>query len=120
MQSRSPIRVLLVEDHTVFREGLRSLLVDQELFALVGEAATSQEALKLVPQEKPDVILLGLMLSDGSSLASISHFCATRPSAKVIVLTGISEEEMLSQAVLSGAMGIVRKREPLQVLLKSP
>ena len=73
-----PINILLVEDHTLLREGLRSLMANRERFCVVGEAVTAEEGLELARQEKPDIVLLGLLLRDGNSLPRIREFYALR------------------------------------------
>jgi two-component system nitrate/nitrite response regulator NarL len=113
------IRVLLVEDHTVIRAGLRLLLESRRGLVVVGEATTCAEALELVARERPDIILLDLALGteDGLDLLPVLKTRAT--SARVLVLTGICAVEEHRQAIRQGAMGLVLKEQAPEVLLRA-
>ncbi len=113
------IRVLLVDDHKVVREGLRLLIQSQPGFKVVGEAGNSKEALLVAAREQADVILLDLDLGTESGIDIISQLLATAKRAHVLALTGLRDPEVHRQAILHGAMGVVQKEKASQVLLKA-
>jgi DNA-binding NarL/FixJ family response regulator len=114
-----PIKVLLIEDHVVVRTGLRMLLDGQPTISVVGEAGTREDALALASSEQPNIILLDPMLNTDSSLAFLPELLACAARARVIVLTGVLDPEMHRRSVSLGAMGIVLKDQPPEVLFKA-
>jgi len=117
--SSREIRVILVDDHKVVREGLRLLIQSQPGFKVVGDAVNSKEALLVAAREQPDVILLDLDLGSESGIDIISQLLATATRAHVLALTGLRDPEVHRQAILHGAMGVVQKEKASQVLLKA-
>ncbi|HTG15118.1 MAG TPA: response regulator transcription factor [Blastocatellia bacterium] len=113
------IRVLLVDDHSVVRTGLRLIIQGSAGMTMVGEAADRDEALALTAREKPDIILLDLDLGEDSGLAIISELLAAASEARVIILTGLRDPEVHRKAVLLGAMGLVSKEKAAEVLIKA-
>src|SRR6185295_6593969 len=113
------IRVLLVDDHSVVRTGLRLILQGSTGMIMVGEAADRDEALAIAAREQPDVILLDLDLGDESGLAIISELIVAAGEARVIILTGVRDPEVHRKAVMLGAMGVVSKEKAAEVLLKA-
>ena len=113
------IRVMLVDDHKVVREGLRLLIQSQPGFKVVGDAGNSKEALLVAAREQPDVILLDLDLGTESGIDIIPQLLATARSARVLALTGLRDPEVHRQAILHGAMGVVQKENASEVLLKA-
>lgn len=116
--TKSRIRILLVDAHRLVRAGLRMLIDSQAGMAVVGEAANRAEALALADHEQPDLILLDLDLGDESGLDLLPELCGHR-HARVIVLTGVRDTEMHSAAVRLGAMGVVLKQQPPDVMVKA-
>jgi DNA-binding NarL/FixJ family response regulator len=114
-----PIRVLLVDDHAVMRMGLRLLLEGQPDLLVVGEAATSAEALAAATCVAPDVIVLDLDLGGESAIDSLPALRAAAPRARVLILTGVRDPNLHRQAVLCGAMGLIRKETAAGVLLQA-
>lgn len=111
MTTASPsIRVLLVDDHAVVRLGLRSLLVNQPGFRVVGEAGTAAEAVAMARQARPDVILMDVRLPDGSGIEACRKIKAESPEARVVMLTSYSDEEAIVGAVMAGANGYLLKQ----------
>lgn len=113
------IRVMLVEPHEVVRDGLRLLIQSEPGLKVVGEAGNPKEALLVAARKQPDVILLALDLGTESSIEIISQLQAAAESARVLVLTGLSDPEVHRQAILHGAMGVVQKTNGSQVLLRA-
>ena len=117
--SSREIRVIIVDDHEVVREGLRLLIKSEPGLKVVGEAGNSKEALLVAAREQPDIILLDLDLGTESGLDIISQLLATAKRARVLALTGLRDPEVHRQTILRGAMGVVQKEKASQVLLKA-
>ncbi len=104
-----PIRVLLADDHAVFRQGLRQLLDQEDDIAVVGEAATGEEAQALVRELRPDVVLMDIAMPDTDGLAATRAIRAAHPQTSVIMLTMYGEEASALEAVRAGAQGYLVK-----------
>jgi DNA-binding NarL/FixJ family response regulator len=118
MQS-PPIRVLLLDQHTIVREGVRLLLESQCGVAVVGEAGDSQTAIMLADEQKPDIVLLELNLDGELNAEVIADLLQVAPMARIILLTGIEETPILQLAVQMGAMGVVAKSQSSGILVKA-
>jgi DNA-binding NarL/FixJ family response regulator len=103
------IRVLIVDDHPVVRQGLRVLLEVQDGFLVVGEAGDADTALALAAEQHPDVILLDLKLRGRDGIAVLGELSAQENPARVLVLTSATEPASASLAVRSGASGMLYK-----------
>jgi DNA-binding NarL/FixJ family response regulator len=115
-----PIRVLLVDDHAIIREGLRDLIATRPEMTVVGDAATRDAALGLARRERPDVIVLDLDLGEDSGLALIPELLeAAGPATSIIVLTGVREVEKRDEAMALGARGVVLKERGATELLSA-
>src|SRR5690242_17596457 len=118
--SMSPaIRVLLVDDHAVVRTGLRMLIESAPGLTVVGEAGKRSAALELAARAQPDIILLDLDLGDESSLDFLPELLALVPTGRVLILTGLLDPAQHERAVRLGAVGVVRKDEVGDVLIKA-
>jgi DNA-binding NarL/FixJ family response regulator len=114
-----PIRILLVDDQVIVREGLRLLLESQTGFNVVGDAASCNQAVVVAKNEQPDVILLDLDLGDSHGLTCLTELLSVAPKTKVLILTGVYDLDVHYAAINNGAMGIVRKLEAGDVLVKA-
>ena len=104
------VKVLIADDHTLFRQGLVGLMeTREELVEVVGEAATGREALRLVEQLRPDVVLMDIYMPDGNGLEATREIRAHFPETKVVMLTSSENDEHLYQAVQYGAAGYLLK-----------
>jgi DNA-binding NarL/FixJ family response regulator len=103
------LKILLVDDHGVFREGLRALLDLEDDFDVIGEASRGDEALALVAEVSPDVILLDLHLPDGNGAGFCRQLLRLSPASKVLILSAYDDEDEVSEALISGASGYVLK-----------
>jgi len=115
----NPIRILLVDDHAVVRAGLRMIIQSRDGMTIVGEAGNREDALSLAGSEQPDIILLDLHLGGDSGMALIAELMAAAGEARVIILTGLRDPEAHRQAVLLGAMGIVKKEKAAEVVISA-
>ncbi len=114
-----PIRILLVDDHAVVRAGLRMIIQSRTGMTIVGEAGNRDDALSLADSEHPDIILLDLDLGGDSGMTLIADLIASAGEARIIILTGLRDPEAHRQAVLLGAMGIVKKEKAAEVLISA-
>lgn len=108
-EPQSSISILLIDDHTLFRSGIRSLLQRQPEFAVVGEAADGVEGVKRAAQLKPQVILLDLNMPGMSGLETLPLLLQDCPDSAVIMLTVSEDAQDLSAALLGGASGYLLK-----------
>jgi NarL family two-component system response regulator LiaR len=106
------VRVLVVDDHAVVREGLRTFLHLQDGIELVGEAADGAEAVALADRLAPDVVLMDLVMPQLDGIEALRRIRACRPETRVIVLTSFGEDEKLLPAVRAGAAGYLLKSAP--------
>src|SRR4051812_20285612 len=104
-----PIRVLLADDHDLFRAGLRVLLQDLGGFEVVAEAGDGREALRLVGESRPDVVLMDLMMPGLNGLEATARVVREFPGVRVLVLSMNAAEEFVLPAVRAGASGYVLK-----------
>lgn len=112
-------RILLVDDHSLVREGLVKLINAQADLEVCGEAADAGTALRLVRKHKPDLMIVDLMLRDGSGAELVKQVAALDSSVKMLVCS-MHDEALFSERVLaSGAMGYVSKQEPSRVVLEA-
>lgn len=118
-KARGAIRVVIADDHAIFREGLRKLLEAEADIAVVGEAQSGPECLALAEKLKPDVILLDLKMPEKDGLSVLTELSAQKSAAKAVVLTASEDERDFVETVRRGARGIVLKQAPSEVLLES-
>lgn len=104
------VRVLLVDDHEVVRQGLKALIDATGDLEVVGEAATVAEAVRRVGFDDPDVVVLDVRLPDGSGVEACREIRARFPEVRVLMLTSFADEEALLSAIMAGASGYVLKR----------
>jgi two-component system response regulator DevR len=107
-----PVRILVVDDHTIVRQGLRSILELEPDFTVVGEAATPEEAVAQAARLRPDVVLLDLKLSDAAPAEGLDVCAALRsrrPDAAIVVLTTFLDQRLLVGALRRGASGYALK-----------
>jgi DNA-binding NarL/FixJ family response regulator len=104
-----PIRVLLADDHDLFRAGLRVLLQDLGGFEVVGEAGDGREALRQVEERRPDVVLMDLMMPGLNGLEATARVAREFPGVRVLVLSMNVAEEFVLPAVRAGASGYILK-----------
>jgi DNA-binding NarL/FixJ family response regulator len=106
------IRVLIVDDHPVVRDGLFAILSTQPDFTIVGQAASGEEAVRLADTQRPDVILLDLEMPGMDGVAALQQIKLARPTMEAIVLTAFDTDERILSAVKAGARGYLLKGAP--------
>ena len=118
MTSR-PINIMIVDDHVVIRSGLRMLIEHDQRMRVVAQAGNKTEALERAMSERPDVIILDLLLGDEDGLSFLPELCEASPTSRVLVLTGVQNPDSHRRAIRRGAMGIVLKEHAADQLLKA-
>ncbi len=114
-----PIRVLIVDDHLVVREGLRFILGISKEFEWVGEAGDGATAVRLAGELKPDVVLMDLRMPGMDGLEAIEHIHTQWPHIAVVILTTFNEDDLMIRGLRAGARGYLLKDASREVLLDS-
>jgi two-component system response regulator DevR len=107
---RPPLRVMLVDDHEVVRDGIRALLAGSEDVVVCAEAGSVREAVAEAERALPDVIVMDVRLSDGSGIEATRDIRAQRPATQVLMLTSFADDEALFASIMAGASGYVLKQ----------
>lgn len=115
----TPIKVVIADDHALFRDGLRKLLAVEKDILVVGEAANGDEVGKIVERMRPDIMLLDLKMPKGDVVQNLLEIAARCPATKVMILTAFSDEESVLNAAKGGAKGYVPKGVPTAILLQA-
>lgn len=115
----SHVQVLIVDDHPLFRQGLRLLIESDERFRIAGETGDGQEALKFIEEKKPDIAVLDVNLPNLSGLEIARRVQSERLPTRLIVLTMFKEEETFNRALDLGVLGFVLKENGPQDILAS-
>ena len=110
------IRVLVVDDHPVVRDGLRGMLGGQPDLEVVGEAANGHQAVRAVAAQSPDVVLMDLRMPELDGVAAIERIRAEHPGVHVLVLTTYDDDRHILRAVEAGATGYLLKDTPREQL----
>ena len=113
------VRVLLIDDHDIVRQGLHMLVESQSDLRVVGDARDGAGARSLAAREQPDVIVLDLDLGSESGLDLIEDLLTAAPGARILVLTGLRDTEAHRRAFHLGATGLVEKESAAEVLVKA-
>jgi two-component system, NarL family, response regulator DevR len=108
--STPSLRVMLVDDHQVVRDGIKLLLADTDDVVVCAEASTAREAVAVAAQALPDVIVMDVRLSDGSGIEATRDIRAARPATAVLMLTSFADDEALFASIMAGAAGYVLKQ----------
>lgn len=114
-----PISVVIVDDHTMVRKGMRALLNEYEDIRVIGEAPNGLKAIGLVEELQPDVVLMDLVMPVMDGIESIKRIIAMKPSQRIIVLTSYTGDDKLFQAIKAGALGYLIKDAQPEELVES-
>jgi DNA-binding NarL/FixJ family response regulator len=115
-RSNESLRVLIVDDHDLFRTGLRNLLEEQGV-VIVGEAATGAEAVKIVREIAPDVVVMDLNMPGMGGVDATRHITSIAPLTRVVMLTISEDDSDVMDAILAGACGYLLKDSSIQDLM---
>ena len=113
------LKLLIVDDHAVFREGLRALLDLEDDILVIAEAGSGEEALLEVTHESPDVILLDLNLPDGSGADFCGKLLEASPNSRVLILSAYDDDDEVTGALVAGASGYVLKTVDVERLAEN-
>lgn len=113
------IRVLVVDDQTVVREGLVAILANYPEVEVIGQAADGNQALGIIRQEKPNVVLLDLQMPGLDGLATIPKIREIAPSTRIMVVTSFADSDKVYQAIKSGALGYILKDATREQLVQA-
>ena len=105
-----PLRVMLVDDHEIVRDGIRAMLEAQDDIVVTTEAGTVRDAIDEAARTRPDVIVMDVRLTDGSGIEATREIRAARPATKVLMLTSFADDEALFASIMAGASGYVLKQ----------
>ncbi|AOY76240.1 response regulator [Clostridium formicaceticum] len=116
---KKKINVLLVDDHSIVRCGIRSLIERSEKLTVCGEAETLAEAIELVEAFVPDVVLLDVRLPDGDGVIGCKRIKNLSPKCKVLILTAYAEDQIVIEAIKAGADGYILKNIESKKILQA-
>src|SRR5713101_5751715 len=109
-QPERPLRLLVVDDHEVVRQGLVSLLGRRAGFEVVAQAGSVAESIEQAARYEPDLVVMDVRLPDGSGIEACREIRAARPETRVIMLTSYPDEEAVLSAIIAGASGYLLKQ----------
>ncbi|WP_213941799.1 response regulator transcription factor [Pseudomonas sp. dw_612] len=112
-----PIRVALVDDHSLVRDGIRALLAVVDFLAIVGEADSGASAIEMVRETRPDLLLVDIGLKDMNGLELTRQLRREHPEIKILILSMYDNNEYVSESVRSGASGYVLKNSPSREII---
>ena len=104
-----PVRILIVDDHGIVREGLRMLLSEEDDIEVVGEAQNGREAVRVARDLQPDVILMDLVMPEMDGIAATQAILQTNPNCRILILTSFSEDQRVPDALNAGATSYLLK-----------
>src|SRR5208283_771349 len=119
MASGPKIRIVVADDHPIFRDGLCKLLALEEDFEVVAQAQDGRQVLDVLQQYSPDILLLDLKMPGLDGLATLQRLQAAKNKTRVIVLTASDDKNEFVQAIKLGTSGIVLKQTATELLIKS-
>jgi len=118
-KNKNAIRILLADDHPIFRDGVRRLLEQEDEVEIIGEASDGNECVQMLTKLKPDVLLLDLRMPEKDGLAVLEEVNFESLGTRVIVLTATEDDNEVVRAMRLGARGVVLKQSATDLLLKS-
>ncbi len=114
----SHVRILLADDRTILRTGLRNLLEKESDLRVVGEAVSGEEAIRLAEALKPDVAIISAQLPDPPALDVVRRLAAQKPNIRTLLTITIGDEDLIMEAFHHGVRGVVMKASPTRVLIQ--
>ncbi|MDH5507335.1 MAG: response regulator transcription factor, partial [Anaerolineae bacterium] len=113
------IRIMVVDDHAIVRDGIKLIMETVDHIEMVGEAEHGQEALDQIPSLAPDVVLMDLRMPVMDGLTTIAHLRRDHPDLAIIILTTYNEDELMLQGLQLGAQGYLLKDVDRQTLIRT-
>ncbi len=110
MVSTLPLRLMIVDDHEVVRNGVKALLQQESGIRVVGEAGSLKEAIERAESTRPDVVVMDVRLADGSGIEATREIRAKLPKTQVLMLTTFADDQALFASIMAGAAGYVLKQ----------
>ena len=114
-----PIRVLLVDDHAIVRDGLRLTLASESDFEITGEAPDGQTTLQLLEQKRPDIIVMDIGLPDTDGMVLSRQILARWPAVRIIILSALNDRQHLEDALKAGVAGYILKVNAVSELIRA-
>ena len=117
MSSNERIRVMIVDDHSILRVGLKQVLEQSDEFQVVGQAGDGEEAVRLAADVKPDVVVMDVMMPNKDGVEACQEIMESAPETRVVMLTASTGEDAVVEAVAAGATGCLQKETDRERLL---
>jgi two-component system, NarL family, response regulator NreC len=114
-----PIRILLADDHTMVRDGLRALLDQQKEFEIVAEAADGRECVQLAEETAPDVVMMDIAMPNMNGIEATRRILGAKPSTGIVILSMHQDESYILQSLKAGARGYLLKDSPREDILEA-
>ncbi len=108
-QKEVPIRVLIVDDHVILRQGIEVMLNEEEDFEIIGEAENEKAALSLAVESKPDIVLVDMSLETSNGLDTAKQLLRCSPDTRIVLFAGSNDEKLLFEAIRIGVHGYLQK-----------
>ncbi len=108
-QKEVPIRVLIVDDHVILRQGIQVMLNEEEDFEIVGEAENEKAALSIAVESKPDIVLVDMSLETSNGLDTAKQLLRCSPDTRIVLFAGSNDEKLLFEAIRIGVHGYLQK-----------
>jgi two-component system, NarL family, response regulator DevR len=119
MTKQAPLRVMLVDDHEIVRDGIKAMLDGEDDVVVTAQAGTVREAIDEASRTRPDVVVMDVRLADGSGIEATREIRADHPETKVLMLTSFADDEALFASIMAGASGYVLKQVKSNDLLRA-
>ena len=119
MTKPAQLRVMLVDDHEIVRDGIKGMLDTQDDIVVTAQAGSVQEAIDEAARTRPDVVVMDVRLADGSGIEATRQIRADHPETKVLMLTSFADDEALFSSIMAGASGYVLKQVKPGELLRA-
>jgi len=119
MTKRAPLRVMLVDDHEIVRDGIKAMLDAEDDVVVTAQAGTVREAIDEAHRTRPDVVVMDVRLADGSGIEATREIRADHPDTRVLMLTSFADDEALFASIMAGASGYVLKQVKSGDLLRA-
>ncbi len=119
MTKTAPLRVMLVDDHEIVRDGIKAMLDAEDDIVVTAQAGTVREAIDEAHRTRPDVVVMDVRLADGSGIEATREIRADHPDTRVLMLTSFADDEALFASIMAGASGYVLKQVKSGDLLRA-